>query len=79
MQLSLTFHQIWEGSILQYFRPSLNFHLPLRSLFCLFLSGRFTCRFYTGFTLLHHQRAQYMEIYEGLYQSFAGYVGMGIY
>ena len=29
-----------KGSILQYFRPSLSFHLSLRSLFCLFLSGR---------------------------------------
>ena len=29
-----------KGSILQYFRPSLSYHLPLRSLFCLFLSGR---------------------------------------
>ena len=29
-------------SILQYFRPSLSYHLSLRSLFCLFLSGRFT-------------------------------------
>ena len=31
-----------EGSILQYVRPSLNYDLSLRSLFCLFLSGRFT-------------------------------------
>ena len=31
-----------SGSILQYFRPSLNYHLSLRFLFCLFLSGRFT-------------------------------------
>ena len=31
-----------NGSILQYFRPSLSYHLPLRSLFCLFLSSRFT-------------------------------------
>ena len=31
-----------EGSILQYFRPSLSYHLSLRPLFCLFLSGRFT-------------------------------------
>ena len=30
------------GSILQYFRPSLSYHVSLRSLFCLFLSGRFT-------------------------------------
>ena len=31
-----------KGSILQYFRPSLSYHLSLRSLFCLFLRGRFT-------------------------------------
>ena len=31
-----------KGSILQYFRPSLLYHLSLRSLFCLFLSGCFT-------------------------------------
>ena len=29
-----------KGSILQYFRPSLSYHLSLRTLFCLFLSGR---------------------------------------
>ena len=28
-----------KGSILQYFRPSLIYHLSLISLFCLFLSG----------------------------------------
>ena len=28
-----------KGSILQYFRPSLSYHLPLRPLFCPFLSG----------------------------------------
>ena len=31
-----------KGSILQYFRPSLSYHLSLRSLFYLLLSGRFT-------------------------------------
>ena len=31
-----------KGSILQYFSPSLSYHLSLRSLLCLFLSGRFT-------------------------------------
>ena len=31
-----------KGSILQYFRPSLSYHLSLGSVFCLFLSGRFT-------------------------------------
>ena len=29
-----------KGSILQYFRPALSYYLSLRSLFCLFLSGR---------------------------------------
>ena len=29
-----------KGSILQYFRPSLSYHLSLIPLFCLFLSGR---------------------------------------
>ena len=28
-----------QGGILQYFRPSLSYHLTLRSLFCLFLSN----------------------------------------
>ena len=31
-----------KGSILQYFEPSLSYHLSLRSLFCLFLSGYIT-------------------------------------
>ena len=31
-----------KGSILQYFWPSLSYHLSLRSLFCLFLGGCFT-------------------------------------
>ena len=31
-----------KGSILQYFRPSLSYHLSYRAFFCLFLSGRFT-------------------------------------
>ena len=31
-----------KGSILQYFQPSLSYHLSFRSLFCLFLSGHFT-------------------------------------
>ena len=29
-----------KGSILQFFRPSLSYHLSLKSLFCLFLIGR---------------------------------------
>ena len=31
-----------KGHILLYFQPSLNYNLSLRSLFCLFLSGRLT-------------------------------------
>ena len=38
-----------KGSILQYFQPSLSYHLSLRSLFCLFLSDRFT----QGFTVMY--------------------------
>ena len=38
--------ECFKGSILQYFRPSLSYHLLLRSLFCLF----FEWPFYTGFT-----------------------------
>ena len=37
-----------KGSIRQYFRPSLTYHLPLRPFFCLFLSG---WPFYTVFTV----------------------------
>ena len=35
-------YRLLQGSILQYFRPLLSYHLSLRSLFCLFLSGLFT-------------------------------------
>ena len=40
-------------SILQYFRPSLSYHLSLRPLFCLFLSGRLrlVLPYYTDFAL----------------------------
>ena len=31
-----------KGSIMQYFRPSFSYHMPLRAMFCLYLSGRFT-------------------------------------
>ena len=45
-QLSLNAGQKYcrmlQGGILQYFRPALSYNLSLRSLFCLFLSGRFT-------------------------------------
>ena len=43
-QLSLNAGQNYcrmlQESILQYFRPALSYHLSLRPLFCLFLSGR---------------------------------------
>ena len=42
MQFKVWLNVPRKGSILQYFRPSLSYHLSLRSLFCLFLSGRFT-------------------------------------
>ena len=50
-----------KGSILQYFRPSLSYQLLLRSLFCLFLSARFTqvllCR---NFIPLFPRKVHYM-------------------
>ena len=43
-----------KGSILQYFRPSLSYHLLLRCLFCLFLSGRLRqVLLYTKFLISH--------------------------
>ena len=43
-QLSLNAGQVYcrmlQESILQHYRPSLSYHLSLRPLFCLFLSGR---------------------------------------
>ena len=43
-QLSLNAGQKYcrKGSILQYFPPSISYHLSLRPLFCLYLSGRVT-------------------------------------
>ena len=45
-QLSLNAGQKYcrmlSWSILQYIRPSLSYHLSLRFLFCLYLSGHFT-------------------------------------
>ena len=41
-----------KGSILQYFLPSLSYHLSLRAFFCLFLSGRLRqVLLYFGFLL----------------------------
>ena len=56
--ISIAECSLW--SILQYFRPSLSYHLLLRSLFCLFLSGRlrrvllymFMCRFIISLSAL---------------------------
>ena len=36
------FAECSKGSILQYFQPSLSYHLSIRSMFCLILSGCFT-------------------------------------
>ena len=37
-----SFEECSKGIILQYFQPSLSYHLLLRSLFCLFKIGHFT-------------------------------------
>ena len=51
-----------KGSILQYFRPSLSYHLSLGSLFCLFLGGRFT-------QVVHVKISNYgLPVYKGVKQ-----------
>ena len=47
-----------KGSILQYFRPSLSYHLSLRSLFSLFWSDPFT-----GFTVFPQVRRVLLPVY----------------
>ena len=47
------------GSILQYFRPLLSYHLSLRSLFCLFLSD---C-----FSLILKNATKHVKDYRSLY------------
>ena len=51
-----------NGSILQYFRPSLSHHLSLRSLFCLFLSG------YLKQVLLYYTPLQYLSCKPAAFQ-----------
>ena len=46
-----------KGSILQYFQPSLSYHLSLRSLFCLFIEWPLK----TGFTVLHLLNKQQIQ------------------
>ena len=64
-----------KGSIQQYFRPSLSNHLSLRSLFCLFLSGRFTQVLLTYVSFIVHAEysacivAQKRTVYECLQQN----------
>ena len=48
-----------KGSILQYFRPSSSYHLSLRSLFCIFLTGR-----------LRHQNCFFSELERNMYKTY---------
>ena len=52
------FAECSKGSILQYFPPSLSYHLPLRPLFCLFLSGCLRQVFLYLKTYQHHVASQ---------------------
>ena len=52
-----------NGSILQYFRPSLSQHFPLRHLFCLFLSGRLRYALLYKFLDIHMKTSiKYLQI-----------------
>ena len=55
--------QIAPGSILQYYRPSLSYHLSLRTLFCLFLSDCLR-----QVLLYIHVLSQNVETYASKYQ-----------
>ena len=61
-QLSLNAGQKYcrmlQESILQFFQPSLNCHLSLRSLFCLFVSGCFT-----QVLLYIYQSCRYLSVF----------------
>ena len=52
-----------QESILQYFRPSLSYHLSLRPLFFLFLIGHFT-QFYFSLYFLNHIKVPSNQIVE---------------
>ena len=54
-----------KGSILQYFRPSLSYHLSLRSLFCLF----FEWPLKTGFSLAIHLLSDTKKLGQGHIES----------
>ena len=56
-----------HGGILQYFRPTLSYHLSFRPLFCPFLSGRLKDRF--DCTLLETSFASVMSLCVILYWS----------
>ena len=57
-QLSLNAGQKYCRMLLQYFLPSFSYHLSLRSLFCLFLSGHFTR------VLLYFSKVQLNKFFE---------------
>ena len=58
---------------MQYFRPSFSYHLSLRSLFCLFLSGRlhrfllYLCSYpnqlFLLLDLIHYQDLTFLTVY----------------
>ena len=57
-----TFADCSKGSILQYFRPSLSYHLSLRFLFCLFLSGRLRIFYRIYYTSIREYSQFYTKI-----------------
>ena len=60
-----------QESILQYFQPSLSYHLSLRSLFCLFLSGHFTQ------VLLYHYHGLCQSIVKPIHAKWAFSLSIG--
>ena len=66
-----------KGGILQYFRLSLSYHLSLRSLFCLFLSGRLRhVLLYKGDLLAQNSRQSH---FVGIHLKISTKIGILIY
>ena len=60
---------------MQYFRPALSYHLSLRPLFCLFLSGRFrqVSLYLLNWTLIHVKTKPKITFQQGQMYNFKIY------
>ena len=69
LNAGLKYCRMLQESILLYFRPSLSYHLSLRSLSCLFLSGSFGLFFAFFFSTIHQPQTVLSNILVHVYFS----------